>query len=108
MLPTPFNAKGDLDLAGLEGIVNLYVGAGVNGLTTLGVTSEVARLDDRERSVVVEAVVRQAGGRVPVVVGATSNGLRTTIQYSRAAKEAGAAAVMVTRRVWLDRAPRHW
>jgi 4-hydroxy-tetrahydrodipicolinate synthase len=45
---------------------------------------------------VAEAVVRQAGGRVPVVVGATSNGLRTTIQYSRAAKEAGAAAVMVS------------
>ena len=44
----------------------------------------------------VEAVVRQAGVRSPVVVGATSNGLRTTIQYSRAAKEAGAAAVMVS------------
>ncbi len=96
VLPTPFDSSGDLDLASLGRVVDLYLAGGVNGLTTLGVTSEVARLDDRERCQVLESVVFQANGRVPVIAGATSNGLRTTIGYARAAKAAGAYAVMVS------------
>ncbi len=96
VLPTPFDASGELDLDSLGRVINLYLSAGVNGLTTLGVTSEVARLNEKERSAVLEAVVRRTNGRVPVVAGASSNGLRTTIEYSRAAKAAGASAVMVS------------
>ncbi len=96
VLPTPFDSSGELDLPGLGRVIDLYLGAGVNGLTALGVTSEVARLEDRERSILLEAILRQVDGRVPVVAGATSNGLRITIANSRAAKAAGAAAVMVS------------
>jgi 4-hydroxy-tetrahydrodipicolinate synthase len=96
VLPTPFDSSGELDLASLGRVIQLYLSAGVNGLTTLGVTSEVARLNEKERSTVLEAVVRHADGRVPVVAGATSNGLRTTIEYSRTAKALGASAVMVS------------
>jgi 4-hydroxy-tetrahydrodipicolinate synthase len=96
VLPTPFDASGELDLESLGRVINLYLAAGVNGLTTLGVTSEVARLDEKERATVLEAVIGHTDGRVPVVAGATSNGLRTTIEYTRAAKAAGASAVMVS------------
>ncbi len=96
VLPTPFDSSGELDLDSLGRVIQLYLAAGVDGLTALGVTSEVARLEDRERSVVLEAVIRHTAGRVPVVAGATSNGLRTTIAHSRAAKAAGASAVMVS------------
>jgi 4-hydroxy-tetrahydrodipicolinate synthase len=96
VLPTPFDASGELDLESLGRVINLYLAAGVNGLTTLGVTSEVARLNEKERSTVLEAVIRYTDGRAPVVAGTTSNGLRTTIAYSRAAKAAGAAAIMVS------------
>lgn len=96
VLPTPFDRSGELDLKSLERVIELYLGAGINGLTTLGVTSEVARLSDHERSTVLNAVVQQVAGRVPVVAGATSSGLRTAIQYSREAKSAGASAVMVS------------
>ena len=40
VLPTPFTAAGDLDLESLKRVVDLFIGAGVNGLTALGVTSE--------------------------------------------------------------------
>lgn len=96
VLPTPFNSSGELDLPGLGRVIDLYLGAGVNGLTALGVTSEVARLEDRERLILLDTVLKRVDGRVPVVAGATSNGLRTTIAHSRAAKAAGAAAVMVS------------
>jgi 4-hydroxy-tetrahydrodipicolinate synthase len=96
VLPTPFDSSGELDLPGLGRVIDLYLGAGVNGLTALGVTSEVARLEDRERSILLDAILKRVDGRVPVVAGATSNGLRTTIAHTRSAKAAGAAAVMVS------------
>ena len=96
VLPTPFDAHGALDDASLRRVVDLFVAAGVDGLTALGVTGEVARLDDSERARVLDIVLDAAGGRVPVVAGTTADGTRTCIAYSSAAKRAGAAAVMVS------------
>jgi 4-hydroxy-tetrahydrodipicolinate synthase len=95
VLPTPFNASGDLDLASLRQVIDLFIEAGVNGVTALGVAGEVARLTDDERRQVLEAVVEHVNGRIGVVVGTTAEGTRTCITYSRHAKNAGATAVMV-------------
>ena len=96
VLPTPFTASGDLDEISLRKVVDLFVNAGVNGLTALGVTGEVARLDENERRRVLEVVVEHVNGRVAVVAGTTAEGTRTCIGYSRHAKSAGATAVMVS------------
>jgi 4-hydroxy-tetrahydrodipicolinate synthase len=96
VLPTPFDAEGRLDTTSLCRVVDLFIGAGVNGLTALGVTSEVARLNERERVQVLETVLEHNRGRVPVVAGTTAEGLLTCIEYSRQARAAGAAAVMVS------------
>src|SRR6266550_4440308 len=82
VLPTPFTASGELDLESLKRVVDLFIGAGVNGLTALGVTSEVARMND--------------GERVRVVAGATADGVRTCIDYTKFARETGADAVMIS------------
>ena len=96
VLPTPFEADGNLDLQSLRRVVDLYLSAGIDGVTVLGVTGEVARLDDHERAVVLETVVDQVKGRVLVIAGTTADGLRKCIGYTRNAKAAGAAAVMVS------------
>ena len=96
VLPTPFTAGGDLDLDSLRRVVDLFIGAGVSGLTALGVTSEVARMNDAERVQVLETVVRQVNGRVRVVAGATADGLRTCVEYTKFAKDTGADAVMIS------------
>jgi 4-hydroxy-tetrahydrodipicolinate synthase len=96
VLPTPFTASGDVDEGSLRRVVDLFIDAGVNGVTVLGVTGEVARLDDAERRRVLETVTRHVSGRIGVVVGTTAEGTRTCIGYSRIAKEAGATAVMVS------------
>ena len=96
VLPTPFAANGDLDEASLRRVVDLFIGAGVNGVTALGVTGEVARLDDAERRRVLEVVTSHVNGRIGVVAGATAEGTRTCIAYCRHAKESGATAVMVS------------
>ena len=96
VLPTPFLGNTDIDPASLRRVVDLAIGAGVDGLTALGVTSEVARFTEPERSQVLDIVLKQVAGRVPVVAGTTAEGLRTCIDYSRQAKAAGAAAGMVS------------
>ena len=96
VLPTPFQPNGDLDEASLRRAVDLFIAAGVNGVTALGVTGEVARLDDGERQRVLEIVVEQVNGRIGVVAGTTAEGTRTCIGHSRHARAAGATAVMVS------------
>jgi 4-hydroxy-tetrahydrodipicolinate synthase len=96
VLPTPFTAAGDVDLESLKRVIDLFVGAGVNGLTALGVTSEVARMNDAERVSVLQTVVRHVNGRVRVVAGATADGVRTCIDYTKFAKDTGADAVMIS------------
>jgi 4-hydroxy-tetrahydrodipicolinate synthase len=96
VLPTPFTSTSDIDAPSLRKVVDLAIAAGVDGLTSLGVTSEVARFTEAERREVADIVLTQVNGRVPVVVGTTAEGLRTCIDYTRQAKAAGAARVMVS------------
>ena len=96
VLPTPFDASGDFDPASLQRVVDLFLTGGVNGFTALGVTGEVARLTEREREAVLDTVVTHTSGRVPVVAGTTTEGLRTCIEYTKRAKAAGASAVMIS------------
>ena len=96
VLPTPFRGGGEVDVESLKRVVDLIVAAGVNGVTALGVTGEAARLSERERGVVVDTVVRQVSGRVKVIVGASADGVRTCIDFSREARSLGGSAVMVS------------
>jgi 4-hydroxy-tetrahydrodipicolinate synthase len=96
VLPTPFDPSGDVDVESLRRVIDLFVADGVDGFTALGVTGEVARLTEGERDQVLDSIVQRVGGRVPVVAGTTADGLRTCIEYTRRAKAAGAAAVMIS------------
>jgi 4-hydroxy-tetrahydrodipicolinate synthase len=96
VLPTPFTSTSDIDGPSLRKVVDLAIGARVDGLTILGVTSEVARFTEAERREASDIILSQVNGRVPVVVGTTAEGLRTCIEYTRQAKAAGAARVMVS------------
>jgi 4-hydroxy-tetrahydrodipicolinate synthase len=96
VLATPFTPAGDLDLESLKRVVDLAAKAGVDGVTALGVTGEVARLDEAERARIVETVVEHINGRAAVIVGASADGLRTCIEYTRQAQALGAQAVMVS------------
>lgn len=96
VLPTPFHDDASLDMDSMRRVVDLFIKGGVNGLTALGVTGEVARLTEKERQAVLEAVIDHAAGRVPIVAGTTAEGLHTCIEYTRHAKSAGASAVMIS------------
>jgi 4-hydroxy-tetrahydrodipicolinate synthase len=96
VLPTPFTPDGTLDLLSLKKVVQLFVKAGVNGFTTLGVTSEVSKLSDVEKRQIIETVVQESPKDFPIVVGTTAEGTHTCIEASRVAMALGATAIMVS------------
>lgn len=95
MLATPFDQDESVDLASISRLVEKAGESGCQGVVTLGVTGEVARLTDKERQAIVKQVVR-AAGNLPVTVGTTGAGTRATIDNSVEAQELGAAAVMIS------------
>lgn len=96
VLPTPFKASGEIDLDSLKRVVDLFLAAKVSGLTALGVTSEASRLTERERSLVTDTILKRTNGSVPVVVGVTAECYRICLEWTRHARRAGAAAIMVS------------
>jgi 4-hydroxy-tetrahydrodipicolinate synthase len=95
IMATPFTADGALDVDGLPRLVERALGAGVNGLTVLGIAGEAHRLTDEERRRVVETVVKEVAGRVPVAVGVSASGTHLACAFARMSREHGAAGVMV-------------
>jgi 4-hydroxy-tetrahydrodipicolinate synthase len=74
ILATPFTDDAALDLDGVPKLIDSVLATGVRGITMLGIAGEAHRLNDEERRRMVEAVVKEVGGRVPVVVGVSASG----------------------------------
>ena len=95
VLPTPFAADKQSDRAALQVLVRYLLRCGVDGMTFPGVASEVSELTEDERLSLTQLVLSEVAGRVPVVVGVSSNKPAVTIALAKAAADVGAAAVMV-------------
>src|SRR6185436_2791364 len=78
-LVTPFTRSGDLDEAAVRRLARRQIDAGVHFLCPCGTTGENPTLSDAERLRVVEIVVEEAGGNVPVLAGAGGYDTREVI-----------------------------
>jgi 4-hydroxy-tetrahydrodipicolinate synthase len=95
-LITPFTADGAaIDRDALRALVERLIAAGVGGLVPGGSTGEFTTLTNAERRELVETTIEAAAGRVPVVAGTGALSTRETVELSRHAEQAGAAAVMI-------------
>ena len=92
---TPLTDKGAVDWSALERLVDWLIEQGSNGLVPVGTTGESPTLTHDEHREVVEAVVRHAAGRVPVIAGAGSNNTQEAIELARHACEVGADGLLI-------------
>jgi 4-hydroxy-tetrahydrodipicolinate synthase len=92
---TPFARDGKLDVEGLRSCVRFWLEGGVSGLVPCGSNGEAPYLSREERKKVVETVVDEVDGKVPVVAGTGSMSTWETIAFSKDAKDLGADAVLV-------------
>jgi 4-hydroxy-tetrahydrodipicolinate synthase len=95
VLPTPFDAQGRPDVGSLRKLVAYLLRCGVDGITYPGVASEVGQLTPDERLSLVDAVLDEVAGRVPVIAGVSSSDAALTGRLAAAASARGAAALMV-------------
>jgi 4-hydroxy-tetrahydrodipicolinate synthase len=93
-LVTPFT-NGNVDMDALKKLVEWQIAEGSHGLVPVGTTGESPTLSHEEHEAVVEAVVKFAAGRVPVVAGAGSNNTVEGIRLIRHAEKVGADAALV-------------
>ena len=94
-LVTPLTGRDELDVAGLERLVERVLAGGVHGLFVLGTTGEGPVLSHRLQREVVRRVCRQVNGRVPVLVGATDPAAAETVAMAGYAADEGAVAAVV-------------
>ncbi|MBI2018857.1 4-hydroxy-tetrahydrodipicolinate synthase [Candidatus Daviesbacteria bacterium] len=93
-LVTPFQADGKVDVESLKNLVRFQIKGHISGIVPCGTTGEAATLDQDEYRLVVETVVKEAKGRVPIIAGAGSNDTHKAIHYSQIAKKSGADALL--------------
>lgn len=93
-LVTPFAPGGAVDEAALRALVRWQLAEGVHFLVPCGSTGEAATLTPAEHRRVVEIVVEEVAGRVPVVAGAGSNDTQRAIAMSREMQAAGATHLL--------------
>lgn len=93
-LATPFTADGALDESRLRQLVDRTIDGGVHGVVACGSTGEFTALSSDERRLVVETVIDQTAGRVPVVAQTGSASTAEAITLTRHAEAAGASVVM--------------
>jgi len=101
---TPLRGRDELDVPGLEKVVERIIGGGVSGIFILGTTGEGPSLSYRLRRELVERVCKQAGDRVPILVGITDTAFAESVNVARHAADAGAAAVVAAPPYYLPEA----
>ena len=92
---TPFTEKGEIDEPGLRKDVDFWIEAGIHGFATCGSNGEAVYMNSDERRKVIEIVLDQANGRVPIIAGTGAPGTREAIAQTKEAKNLGVDAVLV-------------
>jgi len=84
-LITPFRKDNSIDEPALRSFVQWQIDSGIDFLVPCGTTGETPTLTSDEWRRVIEIVVEEGRGRVPIMAGATSNSTRDAVEKAQAA-----------------------
>ncbi|HEV7377048.1 MAG TPA: 4-hydroxy-tetrahydrodipicolinate synthase [Pyrinomonadaceae bacterium] len=94
-LVTPFTSNGAVDTLRFRTLVERQIAGGVSLLVPCGTTGESATMTEEEDREVIKLCVETARGRARVIAGTGSNSTAAAVEYSRAARDLGADALLV-------------
>lgn len=83
-LVTPFKKDLSIDEDALRSFVEFQIAGGIDFLVPCGTTGESVTLSDEEQGRVIQIVVEQTRGRVPVIAGAGGNNTAHVIKLAQA------------------------
>ena len=93
-LVTPFTTEGKLDEASVTRLARRQIDCGVHFLVPCGTTGESPSLSHAEKLRVIELVVKEANGQVPVLAGAGSYDTQTAVTLVADMAQAGVDGVL--------------
>src|SRR6266508_5273159 len=88
-LVQPFKKDGSIDEAAVKRLVRRQVDSGAHFVSPCGTTGEAPTLSRAEKRRVVELVVEEANGQVPVLAGAGGYDTREVIALARDLERVG-------------------
>ncbi len=95
-LVTPLSANGQIDIKGLDNLIEHVVKGGVHGIFILGTTGEAQSLSMQQRVEMIKESSRILNNRIPLLVGISDTSLADSAALAREAHEAGAYAAVAT------------
>ena len=93
-LITPFDSDLKIDEESLKNFVDYQIEEGSHALVPCGTTGESPTMSHSEHQRVLEIVIDQANGRVPVIAGAGTNSTSEAISLTKHANDIGADGVL--------------
>ena len=95
-LITPFNEDGSIDYNALMRLVEYQVQNGTDFLCVLGTTAETPTLTEEEKQKIKKLVIERVNGRVPILLGASSNCTQTVVDNLKNSDMRGVDAILVS------------
>ena len=92
---TPFNSAGDIDFDALKEVVRFQINNSVHGFFACGTVGEGALMSISQRKAAVEAIIKETGGKVPVVAHVGTTNTDECIDLAKHAEKSGAKAIGV-------------
>lgn len=89
----PYTAEGEINLPAARAFTAHLIDRGVNGLYVCGSSGECLYQSVPERKVVLEAVLEEAIGRVPVIAHVAANNTKDSVDLAAHAAKVGATAI---------------
>ena len=80
-LITPFNENGSVDYYALMKLVDYQLQNGTDFLCVLGTTAETPTLTSEEKREIKNRVIERVNGRIPILLGVSSNCTQTVVDY---------------------------
>jgi 4-hydroxy-tetrahydrodipicolinate synthase len=93
-LVTPFRKDGSIDETAVRQLVRRQIDGGVHFVSPCGTTGEAPTLSHSEKIRVVQLVVDEAAGRVPVLAGAGGYDTREVIELAREYERIGVDGIL--------------
>ena len=94
-LITPFNEDGSVDYDSLIKLVEFQVQNGTDFLCVLGTTAETPTLTNEEKQKIKRLVIERVNGRIPILLGISSNCTQTVVDTLKNDDFTGVDAVLV-------------
>jgi 4-hydroxy-tetrahydrodipicolinate synthase len=92
---TPFTSQDEIDVDAVRGNVDYYIENDIHGIIPCGSTGEFASLSLAEHKKVINVVVDQVNGRVPVVCGTGACSTKRALELTKYTEDVGADGAMI-------------